>query len=842
MPDLSQLPIDSLLPEIVATLAQRNELILEAEPGAGKTTRVPLALLDQPWLAGQKIILLEPRRLAAKAAAQRLAQQLGEPVGKRVGYRVRLETRISDATRLEVVTGGVLVRMLQENPGLEGIGLLILDEFHERSLDADLSLALALQGRELLREGPPLKLLLMSATLEHSTLSARLGGAPVVQSSGRSHPVEIVWSARSRSDEPIEPRVAKLVAQALQQHAGSLLVFLPGLAEIRRTQALLEPLLEQYPELLLTPLHGELPLDQQQQAILSPPRGQRKVVLATAIAETSLTIEGIEAVIDSGLSRQARFDPASGMTRLFTTRVSMASATQRAGRAGRLGPGTCYRLWSEAQHSELEPQTRPEILQADLAPLALQLLSWGVNDPAELVWLEPPPAATFSQAIQLLMQLKAIEAPAPNQFRLTRRGERMADLPTHPRLAHMLLCGAENGLLPLAADLAVLLTERDPLNTQSADLRQRLDWLQSAGREPQRRRLQQLASQLRSSCSDLTCGPDRSPDQPHWIGYLIACAYPDRIARQREPGSAQYRLSQGRGVTLAEQDPLRKHEWLAIATLSSHDGRASDRIRLASMLAPSLFESQLEDLKQTEEVVEWDSRQDRFVAERQVRIGNLVLSRAQLQEVTAEQRRRAIVSLLQREGLQRLSFTPEVERFRARVAFAAGQDSNAQWPDLSDAGLLQTLEQWLSPWLDTVTRQDDLTRLDLLSILRNRLDWPQQQLLDQLAPERISVPSGASYRIDYSQSPPVLAVKLQEMFGCVETPCVGRGVPLTLHLLSPAQRPLQVTSDLAGFWSGSYQAVKKEMKGRYPKHPWPDDPACALPTRHSKRHQTRQQQ
>jgi ATP-dependent helicase HrpB len=837
MPDLSQLPIDSLLPEIVATLEQQNELILEAEPGAGKTTRVPLALLDQPWLAGQKIILLEPRRLAAKAAAQRLAQQLGEPVGKRVGYRVRLETRTSEATRLEVVTGGVLVRMLQENPGLEGIGLLILDEFHERSLDADLSLALALQGRELLREGPPLKLLLMSATLEHSTLSARLDGAPVVQSSGRSHPVEIIWSARSRSDEPIEPRIAKLVAQALQQHAGSLLVFLPGLAEIRRTQALLEPLLEQYPELLLTPLHGELPLDQQQQAILSPPRGQRKVVLATAIAETSLTIEGIEAVIDSGLSRQARFDPASGMTRLFTTRVSMASATQRAGRAGRLGPGTCYRLWSEAQHSELEPQTRPEILQADLAPLALQLLNWGVNDPAELIWLEPPPAATFSQAIQLLMQLEAIEAPAPNQLRLTRRGERMADLPTHPRLAHMLLCGAENGLLPLAADLAVLLTERDPLNTQSADLRQRLDWLQSAGREPQRRRLQQLASQLRSSCSDLTCGPDRSPDQPHWIGYLIACAYPDRIARQREPGSAQYRLSQGRGVTLAEQDPLRKHEWLAIATLSSHDGRASDRIRLACMLDPSLFESQLEDLKQTEEVVEWDSRQDRFVAERQVRIGNLVLSRAQLQEVTAEHRRRAIVSLLQREGLLRLSFTPEVEQFRARVAFAASQDSDAQWPDLSDAGLLQTLEQWLSPWLDTVTRQDDLTRLDLLSILRNRLDWPQQQLLDQLAPERIPVPSGSSYRIDYSQSPPVLAVKLQEMFGCLDTPRVGHGIPLTLHLLSPAQRPLQVTSDLAAFWAGSYREVKKEMKGRYPKHPWPDDPANAAPTRYTKRRQ-----
>lgn len=837
MSDLSQLPIDSLLPEIVSTLERRNELILEAEPGAGKTTRVPLALLDQPWLAGQKIILLEPRRLAAKAAAQRLAQQLGEPVGKRVGYRVRLETRISDATRLEVVTGGVLVRMLQENPGLDGIGLLILDEFHERSLDADLSLALALQGRELLREGPPLKLLLMSATLEHQALSERLGGAPVVQSSGRSHPVEVIWSARSRSDDPIEPRVARLVAQALQQHAGSLLVFLPGLAEIRRTQMLLEPLLEQHPELLLTPLHGELPLDQQQQAILPPSSGKRKVVLATAIAETSLTIEGIDAVIDSGLSRQARFDPASGMTRLFTTRVSMASATQRAGRAGRLGPGTCYRLWSEAQHSELEPHARAEILQADLAPLALQLLRWGVNDPAELVWLEPPPTATFNQAIQLLLQLEAIEALASNQFRLTRRGERLAELPAHPRLAHMLICGAENGLLPLAADLAVLLTERDPLNIQSADLRQRLDWLHGSSREPRRRRLQQLASQLRNSCTDIASQPVSAPDQPRWIGYLVACAYPDRIAQQREPGSAQYRLSQGRGVTLVEQDPLRQQDWLAIATLSSHDGRASDRIRLACALDPELFESQLKDLKRTEEVVEWDSRQNRLVAERQVRIGNLVLSRTRLQDVTPEHKRRAILSLLQREGLQRLNFTPEVERFRARAVFAASQDSSCHWPDLSDAWLHNNLEQWLSPWLEGITQQDDLARLDLLSIMRSQLDWPQQQLLDQLAPERISVPSGSSYRIDYSHSPPVLAVKLQEMFGCLDTPCVGRGVPLTLHLLSPAQRPLQVTSDLAAFWAGSYREVRKEMKGRYPKHPWPDDPANAAPTRYTKRRQ-----
>jgi ATP-dependent helicase HrpB len=413
----------------------------------------------------------------------------------------------------------------------------------------------------------------------------------------------------------------------------------------------------------------------------------------------------------------------------------------------------------------------------------------------------------------------------------------MAELPAHPRLAHMLLCGAENGLLPLAADLAVLLTERDPLNTQSADLRQRLDWLHGSSREPRRRRLQQLARQLRNSCTDIASQPVSAPDQPRWIGYLVACAYPDRIARQREPGSAQYRLSQGRGVTLVEQDPLRQQDWLAIATLSSHDGRASDRIRLACALDPELFESQLKDLKRAEEVVEWDSRQNRLVAERQVRIGNLVLSRTRLQHVTPENKRRAILSLLQREGLQRLNFTPEVERFRARVAFAASQDSSCHWPDLSDVWLHDNLEQWLSPWLEGITQQDDLARLDLLSIMRSQLDWPQQQLLDQLAPERISVPSGSSYRIDYSHSPPVLAVKLQEMFGCLDTPCVGRGVPLTLHLLSPAQRPLQVTSDLAAFWAGSYREVKKEMKGRYPKHPWPDDPANAAPTRYTKRHQ-----
>jgi len=833
----SRLPIDPLLPEIANTLAEHPDVILQADPGAGKTTRVPLALLDQPWLHDQKILLVQPRRLAARAAALRLAEQLGEPVGQRVGYRVRLETRVSRHTRIEVVTGGVMVRMLQDNPGLEGIGLVILDEFHERTLDGDLSLVLARQGREWLREGPPLKLLLMSATLEHQALSEQLDGAQVISSSGRSYPVETVWSARRRTDEPIEPRVAALVSQALQQHRGSLLVFLPGLAEIRRTLELLEPLQAQHPDLQLLPLHGELPLEQQQQAIQPPAPDQRKVVLATAIAETSLTIEGIEVVIDSGLSRQARFDPASGMTRLFTTRVSAASATQRAGRAGRLGPGTCYRLWSEEQHRQLEAQPGAEILQADLAPLALQLLHWGINDPAELAWPDPPPAAAFNQALDLLQQLQAIEATAPGQFRLTARGEQMARLPTHPRLAHMLLCGAEAGLLPLAADLAVLLTERDPLDSASVDISRRLDWLHAPGRDPRRKRLQQLASQLRASGDrdGNSAKPVSGPDHPRWIGYLIACAYPDRIARQREPDSVHYRLSQGRGVRLKEQDPLRRQEWLAVAALSGHQGRASDQIRLAAPLPAELFQHYLAELKQSEEVVAWDSRQDRLIAERQVRIGQLILSRTPLAETDPALRCQAVLALIRREGLGLLNFTPEVERFLARAAFAATQDDLESWPDLSDTALLDRLEDWLGPWLDGVTQREDLKRLDLLSILRSQLDWSRQQQLDRLAPERIQVPSGSSHRVDYSQFPPVLAVKLQEMFGCLETPTVGRGVPLTLHLLSPAQRPLQVTSDLAGFWAGSYQAVKKEMKGRYPKHPWPDDPASAVPTRHSKR-------
>ncbi|GAA0790790.1 ATP-dependent helicase HrpB [Marinobacterium sediminicola] len=831
------LPIDPLLPSICQTLDQHDELVLEAPPGAGKTTRVPLALLGQPWLDQKKILLLEPRRLAAKAAAQRLAEQLEEKVGQTVGYRIRMETRVSAATRIEVVTEGILTRMLQDDPGLEDVGLVIFDEFHERSLDADTGLALILQGRELLREGPPLKLLLMSATLDGAAVSDLLGGAPVLRSEGRAYPVELVYSPPSRIDTPVEERVVNRIRQALDRHDGSLLVFLPGQREIRRVRQLLDDSLPNH-ELLITPLYGDLSLGEQQQAITAAPPGKRKIVLATAIAETSLTIEGIEVVIDAGLSRQARFDPGSGMTRLLTTRVSAAAATQRAGRAGRLGPGTCYRLWSEQQQAQLEPQTPAEIQHADLAPLALQLLKWGVNDPTELCWLTPPPAAAYNQSLELLRQLDAVETLSPGQFRLTARGEQMAQLPAHPRLSHMLLCGAEQGQARLAADLAALLSERDPLNTPQSDLTQRLEWLQSSRGKGQGQRLQRLAQQYFQLSDNLST----AEQTPHRLtkdsatGYLIACAYPDRIARRRDNQTGQYRLSLGRGAKLSEQDRLNRCEWLAVAALTSRQDSATDLIRLACPLDPELFEHLLADMKESEEVVIWNAQQDRLIAERQTRIGQLVLHRDTSLGLPPDRITAALIAHIRRQGLRLLPWDEAAEELRQRLAFVRQHDpAPSRWPDLSDTALLNTLEKWLSPWLEGINKGSDFARLDMADILRSQLEWSQQQELDRLAPERIQVPSGSRIRVNYSQSPPVLAVKLQEMFGCTDTPRLGFNIPVILHLLSPAQRPLQVTQDLAGFWQGSYAEVRKEMKGRYPKHPWPEDPTSAPATSRTKR-------
>jgi ATP-dependent helicase HrpB len=835
------LPIDAVLPALRRALEERDEAVLEAPPGAGKTTRVPLALLDAPWLAGQRIVMLEPRRLAARAAAERLASELGEKVGETVGYRIRLDSKVGPNTRIEVVTEGILTRRLQTDPALEGVGLLIFDEFHERSLDADLALALSLNGRELLRDDPPLKILLMSATLEGERLSRLLDEAPVVSSQGRMHPVEVRWGRPFQPGEFIEPRVLDSVLQAVADEAGSVLVFLPGQAEIRRVHQSLQDALGERREFLLCPLHGELDLNAQRAAIEPAPQGLRKIVLATNIAETSLTIDGVRVVIDAGLARVPRFDPGSGMTRLDTQRISRASATQRAGRAGRLEPGVCYRLWSEAQHEQLAAHGSAEILQADLAGLALQLSRWGVT-PDQLRWLDQPPAAAYTQAQDLLARLGAFRAG--NRDALSDHGQAMAMLPTHPRIAHLLLRGQELGLADMACNVAALLGERDILRGGGADLHSRLALLNGESRAARGsqggvQRARQLARQYRGMLRGSTRSAVADPDHPRWLGALLALAYPDRVAQQRREGGAEYRLANGRAALFAEADALMKQPWLVVADLGSRQGQREERIYLAADFDPALFEGVLAEQVQTLEVLDWDERENVLRAERQRKVGELVLGREPLPGLDDDARARALLGLVRRKGLALLPWSPELRQWQARVALLRQLDLDAaaqsDWPDLSDEALLGTLEDWLQPYLGKVSRLSHFAQLDLSSILRGLLPWPLPQRLDEWAPVHVHVPSGSNIRLDYSETPPILAVRLQELFGLADTPRIAQGrLQVKLHLLSPARRPVQVTQDLANFWRATYTEVKKDLKGRYPKHYWPDDPLVAEATARAK--------
>ncbi|WP_373185010.1 ATP-dependent helicase HrpB [Halopseudomonas sp.] len=842
---MHDLPVTLILPQLAGALAENPAVVLQAPPGAGKTTLVPLALLDSSWLAGQKIIMLEPRRLAARAAAERLAHLLGEPVGQTVGYRIRLESRISAATRIEVVTEGILQRLLQADPELPGVGLVIFDEFHERSLDADLGLALCLQTQQYLRDDPPLKLLVMSATLDAAAVCELLDGAPLISSQGRQYPVDVRYGNPLRPGHPVDSVVVQATLQALAEESGSLLVFLPGVGEIRRVERQLHEVLGERPDVKVVPLHGELDFASQRLAIAPAAAGQRKVVLATSIAETSLTIEGVRVVIDSGLSRQPAFDPVSGMTRLNTVRVSRAAADQRAGRAGRLEPGVAYRLWSASQQDQLAARSEPEILQADLAPLALQLAGWGIQSPQELAWLDPPPSAALEQGRELLERLGAL-VRSDNAWLPTPHGNAMAELPMHPRLAHMLLRGRSLGLGEMACRVAAIVSERDLLRgADDADLTRRLALFEDPRAESSAdrgalQRARTLARQWQRLMERMPIlKPVADQSDESWAGVLLAMAYPDRIASRRgEPGS-EYRLANGRAAAFASVDSLQSRQWLAVASLGGHAGQASARIFLAAALEPALIETYLPELLASRDTLEWDARSETLVAERQQMLGSLVFSRQSLAQIDPQQRSQALCQVVRRQGLVLLPWTPALRQWQARVALLRELDlqsaTDSTWPDLSDQALLDTLEHWLAPWLGKVTRLAHFNNLDLGSILTGLLPWPLPRELEEQAQTHWTVPTGSQIRIDYSESPPVLAVRLQEMFGSTATPRIAGGrVALKLHLLSPARRPVQVTQDLAGFWTGSYLEVKKDMKGRYPKHYWPDDPLQAEPTSRAK--------
>ena len=726
-----------------------------------------------------------------------------------------------------MVTEGILTRILQADNALENVGLVIFDEFHERSLDADLGLALCVQTQQYLRDDPPLRLLVMSATLDAEGVSRLLDDAPIITSQGRQYPVDIRYGAPATPGRPNDAEVVQTVLRALDEESGSVLVFLPGMAEIRRVLARLEEALGEQQNVLLTPLYGDLDLAAQRRAIEPAPAGQRKIVLATAIAETSLTIEGIRVVVDAGLSREAAFDPLSGMSALQTRRVSRAAAEQRAGRAGRLEPGVCYRLWSAQQHEQLAAQRDAEILQADLAPLALQLAQWGVQQPDELVWLDPPPTAALDQGRELLERLGALQRDGAN-WQLTEHGRVLAGLPMHPRLAHMLVEGQRLGLAKLAGRIAAIVDERDLLRrADNADLSVRLALFDDPrGADVDRGALQRakrLVEQWTRLLARLPASdPVSDPQHDDWHGVLLALAYPDRIAQRRGAAGADYRLANGRSAGFAEVDRLQQSAWLAVAALGGQGGQRQARIFMAAELNVERLLAVEPALLSERDTLEWDSRSETLLAERQQRIGELIWQRKTLPQVAPELRQRALCDVVRRQGINLLPWTPEQRQWQARVQLLReldlAQGADSRWPDLSDAALLASLEDWLAPYLDKVNRLAHFANLELGNILAGLLPWPLPKELDEQAPTHWTVPTGSRIRIDYSETPPVLAVRLQEMFGSADTPRIagGRQV-LKLHLLSPAQRPVQVTQDLAGFWKGSYAEVKKDMKGRYPK-------------------------
>ncbi len=825
-------PIQSLIPQVKQALESNAIVILQAPPGAGKSTILPIQLLEETWLSGNKIIMLEPRRIAARAVATRMASLINQPIGQAIGYRVRFDTKISADTRLEVVTEGILTRMLQNDNALDGVGLVIFDEFHERSLHADLALALCYQMQQILR--PDLRILIMSATLDGEALSALLNKAPILTSEGKQFPVQMHYSPADEKT-PLHQTMARAIKKALVEQSGDILAFLPGAGEILRTQQLLE---HEESSFKVQPLYGDLSQQKQQEAIMPNPNGLRKVVLATSLAETSLTIEGIKTVIDAGYSRIPRFDPRSGLTKLETVRVTKDAADQRAGRAGRLSSGTCYRLWSEGSHIHLIANRKPEILEADLAPLVLELSQWGIQQADELTWLTSPPVGALAQAKELLQLLGAIK-----NNKITEHGKKMASLPTHPRLAHMLLeavryeknASGEN-FIALACDIAALLDERDPLQREAGtDISLRIELLRKHRNGIRVNADKQVLDRIERTATTwrklLNTKIDNEVLNAFHIGKLIAVAYPERIAKRIDKNGLRYRLSNGRIARLPEHDPLTTDDWIAIAQL---DGATEGKIYLAAA-----FDSMdLYEFAEEKKVIVWDKEKKMITGSLIKQVGNIALETKPLSQIDSTTRIGVICSMIRQEGLQILKWSDAEADWQARVMSLRSWRPTENWPDVCTAQLLNTLEHWLAPYLLSVYKLTELQKLNLQEIIATILPWELSQRFTLLAPSRIKVPSGSLIKLSYAMdgSKIEMAVRLQEVFGLTETPTVNEGRnKVVMQLLSPGYKPVQITQDLKSFWDKTYFEVRKDLLSRYPRHHWPDNPLTAEAVRGSKK-------
>jgi ATP-dependent helicase HrpB len=834
----SLLPINAVLGELAGTLVRTNAAVLVAPPGAGKTTRVPLALLDAPWLGTSKIIMLEPRRIAARASAERMAKTLGEAVGQTVGYRVRFGSKVSRATRIEVVTEGIFSRQILDDPELSGVAAVLFDEFHERSLDADTGLALARDAQAGLRED--LRILVMSATLDGARVAKLLGDAPVVASEGRAFPVETRYLGR-KADAPLERQMADAIAMALRADPGSVLAFLPGAAEIRRTQNFLGERVHDA-SVEIVPLFGALDAGVQDRAIAPAPKGQRKVVLATSIAETSLTIEGVRIVVDSGVARVPRYEPDIGLTRLETVRASRAAVDQRRGRAGRTEPGVCYRLWDEPQTASLAAYTQPEILSADLSSLVLDLAQWGVSDPATLAFLDPPPAPALKEARSLLRELGALDGDG----RITAEGNSLRALALPPRLARMIVDSHRLGAGEEAAEIAAILTERG-LGGDGVDLEYRLDQFRrdrsqraTSARSLARRWAEQVANEEAASGAALSSpsppegapGTDSAAVTPT-TGIMLAFAFPDRVARNR--GNGSFVLANGRGAAMEQTSALARAPYIAVAELTGT--AAQGRILLAAPIAQADIERHFAGEIETADEISFDRNAMALRARRKRTLHAITLSEAPMALTPSADTARVLADGLIAAGVERLPWSKPLKQWRDRVMFLRKAEGDAsQWPDLSDDAVAAQRESWLVPALYDKTSLKDVSAGDLSDALMTLLPWELRPRLEREAPTHFEAPTGTQLAIDYeAEQGPTIAVRLQELFGLTAHPSIAKGaVPLVLELLSPAHRPVQVTRDLPGFWRGSYAAVRSDLRGRYPRHPWPDDPASAMPTRRVK--------